>query len=102
MAISEVTKKRKGKAKKRTTAASKTFAIRVMRAFFFLVIGVVIVYFYYLYENGSFLDFYRATNIQEGYEVGINYVQEHPFKISFYIIFTIIIFSTGYLFGRRK
>jgi ABC-type methionine transport system permease subunit len=102
MAIREVTKKRKGKAKKRTTAANKTFLIRVMRASFFILIGVIVVYFYYLYEKGSLLEFYRATNIQEGFKLGITYLQEHPFRVSIYIFYTFTILGVGYAIGKKK
>jgi hypothetical protein len=102
MAIREVTKKRKGKANKRTTYASKTMAIRVMRAFFFLFVGVVIVYFYYLMEKGSLLEFYQSTNIQQGYEVMMNFLKEHPYKVTFFLLYSVIIYCVGFLVAKKK
>lgn len=56
MPVRQVTQKRKAKATKGKPSASKTLAIRIMRASFFIVVGFLLVFFYYAYENGVLIE----------------------------------------------
>ncbi|MBM6617387.1 hypothetical protein [Bacillus suaedaesalsae] len=102
MPLREVTKKRKGKANKRTAMNRRTIMIRTLRAAGFLLVGIVIVYFYYLYETGSLLAFFHALKIKEGFQTIVDDVTEHPFKIGFYLIYSLAILGIGFWLGRKK
>jgi hypothetical protein len=101
MPIRQVTKKRKGKANKRKSISSKTLAIRIMRAAFFLFIGLLVVYFYYIYENGSLVETLLAMNLGGVFETGLSYVKEQPFKIVFHMTNSLVMLFIGYLIGRK-
>lgn len=102
MPLSEVTKKRKGKANKRTVSNRKTMMLRTIRAAFFLFIGFFIVYFYYLYETGSLLAFFQALQIKEGFQSILMEFTEHPLKIGFYIVYSLAVLAIGFWLGRKK
>jgi ABC-type methionine transport system permease subunit len=101
MPTRQVTKKRKGKANKRKFTSSKTLAIRIMRAAFFLFIGLLVIYFYYIYENGSLVEIFLVMNLEGIFKSVMDYLQEYPFKVIFYMINSLLMLVIGYLFGRR-
>ncbi|KAA0549512.1 hypothetical protein FZW96_06295 [Bacillus sp. BGMRC 2118] len=102
MPIREVTKKRKGKANKRTSMNRRTIIIRTFRAAGFLLIGFLIVYFYYLYETGSLLAFFQALKLKEGLQSIVTDVTEHPFKLVFYVVYSLLVLAIGFWLGRKK
>jgi hypothetical protein len=103
MPIRNVTKKRTGKANKRNKAyVSKTFAIRTMRAAFFLLIGLFIVYLYFLYENGSLVDNLQRINLSGLFLSGFEAIKANPILIVLLLIYGAILLWIGYYFGKRQ
>lgn len=101
MPIRHVMQKRKGKASKRNHYSSRTAAIRVMRACFFIIVGLLIVYLYFLYENGSLLTLMQSIFV-EGILVKVkSYIEARPFLVLFFIINNFIVFGVGYLIGKK-
>ncbi|MBM7660962.1 putative membrane protein (Fun14 family) [Bacillus mesophilus] len=103
MPIQNVTKKRAGKATKRQKySASKTMAIRAMRAAFFLIIGLFIVYVYFLYENGSLIESITSLNISGLFKAGLTFIKEHPIIILFLLIYGGAFLWIGYRLGIKR
>jgi ABC-type methionine transport system permease subunit len=103
MPIQNVTKKRAGKATKRKkSSASKTMAIRAMRAAFFLIIGLFIVYVYFLYENGSLIENMKALNISVLFISGLTAIKTHPIIILFLLIYGGTFLWIGYRLGIKR
>ncbi|WP_246944733.1 hypothetical protein [Bacillus pinisoli] len=103
MAIRHVTKKRTGKATKRKKVNEvKTVAIRIMRAAFFLLIGIMIFFFYFLYENGKLIDYMTSSRIPELFSSGILAVLSEPIIIMFFLMFSIVFLWIGYQLGKKR
>lgn len=102
MPIRNVTKKRKGKASTRKTSAQMTRAIQVMRGSFFIIIGLVIVFLYFSFENGSLIEGLQSMNLAGLFQAGIGYIQENPLKIVIFSINNLILFWAGYVIGKKR
>ena len=101
MAIRNVMQKRKGKASMRKKASSRTAAIRVMRAAFFILVGLAIVYLYFLYENGSLLTTLQSFFIEGVLTKVTNFLEENPSLVLFFTINNMIVFGVGYAIGKK-
>ncbi len=102
MLIRKGTNKRKGKASSRRASNSMTRAIRVMRAAFFILIGLVFVAFYFSYENGSLVEGIKSLNLAELYKSGVSYLLQNPFKLVFLLISNLLLFWAGYVIGKKR
>ncbi|MFZ3588480.1 hypothetical protein ACOI1C_04195 [Bacillus sp. DJP31] len=102
MPIRNVTRKRKGKASKRNTTVSMTRTVRSLRAAFFILIGLVAVFIYFSYENGSLIKGLQSMNLAGFYQTGVVYVQENLLKVAFFIISNLVLLWAGYVIGKKR
>ncbi|WP_456278393.1 hypothetical protein [Bacillus sp. AK128] len=103
MPIQHITKKRTGKANKRKKAEdTKIVAIRAMRATFFLLIGLIIVFVYFLYENGSLIEHLSNLNIPGLFSAGLTAIITHPIIIFFFLIYGVVLLWIGYRVGQKR
>ncbi len=79
-----------------------TRAIQIMRAAFFVFIGLFVVFLYFSYENGSLIEGFQSMNLAGIYQSGLGYVQANPIKVTFFIISNLVLFGAGYLIGLKR
>jgi hypothetical protein len=70
---------------------------KILRAFLFITIGLLIVFLYYLYTKDKLLIYILQLS-----SAFITFIKSIPMPIYMMIGYTILIFYVGYLVGKRR
>jgi hypothetical protein len=70
---------------------------QILRVSFFLVIGLLIVYIYYLMTEDKLL-----SQIVKLSSIFVTFIKSIPMPVFFIIGYTILVFYVGYLVGKKR